>query len=377
MVAPDHPAVPLNGFSTLECPVDSIMQEDLEAIAGLSSLWEPLRGSTILVTGATGLIGSQLVKAIACRNRIYGTGVRVMALARSEEKANAILGDLKGRPEIMMVYGDLLGTFAIAEDLDYIIHCAGVTNSRYFVSHPVDTIRSIMESTRVVLAIARDKRVKSMVFLSSLEIYGVTDPGIAFVKESDSGMIDCMNTRSSYPEGKRLAECLCASYAAQYGVQAMVARLSQTFGPGVTFGDERVFAQFARSAIEKKDIILRTRGETIRNYCYTSDAITALLTILERGKAGEAYNVANRATVISIKDMARMVINSAAGTGIKVAYAPMEDIEKMGYAPVVRIRLDPSKLEGLGWVATYGLEQMFQRTIQSMILSSGLMGKGV
>ena len=135
-----------------------------------------------------------------------------------------------------------------------------------------------------------------MVYLSSLEVYGVPQTEDGTVTETDYGYIDPLSVRSSYSEGKRMVECLCASYAKEYQVPVKVARLSQTFGAGVEYHDGRVFAEFARCAVEKRNIILHTAGNTLRTYCYTKDAVAALLTILVKGEVGSAYNVTNKNT---------------------------------------------------------------------------------
>jgi dTDP-glucose 4,6-dehydratase len=311
-----------------------------------------------------------MVKAIACRNRLYGTGIRVLGLARSESKARAILAEIWERPEVRMVYADMLSGPLPDLHADFIFHCASITSSSYFVRFPVDTIQTILHGTRVVLELARKHKSEGIVFLSSSEIYGVPNPSAETVAEEDSGYLDSMKVRSSYSEGKRMAECLCASYAAQYAVPVKVARLSPTFGPGVLPEDDRVFAQFARSIANKQDITLRTPGETVRNYCYSGDAIAALLLILSKGRIGEAYNVANPATTISIRDIAMMVADKFSGGHTRVVFEIAEDTSELGYNPTVKVVLDSGKLQRLGWVPSVGLEQMFDRTIRSMIMRS-------
>ena len=230
----------------------------------------------------------------------------------------------------------------------------------------METIATAIDGTRNVLELARRCKVKGFLYLSSLEVYGVPAEGHVKMQESEAGYIDSMKVRSCYSEGKRMVECLCASYASEYGVPAKVVRLSQTFGAGVAYTDGRVFAQFARSAIEGADIVLKTKGETLRNYCYTADAVTALLLVLVKGSVGEAYNVANKDTAISIADMAKFVCDKFSGGRSKVVFDIAEDATKLGYNPVVKICLDTAKLEGLGWKAEFGLEEMFRRTIESM-----------
>ena len=208
--------------------------------------------------------------------------------------------------------------------------------------------------------------VKGMVYLSSLEVYGVTDPEKKSIKENEYGYIEQMVPRSSYSEGKRMAECLCISYGHEYGVPVKIVRLSQTFGPGVSYSDNRVFAQFARCAIENQDIVLKTKGETYRNYCYIRDAVTGILCVLLKGNFNEAYNIANKDTGISICDMAHMIADDIADKKINVVFDIADDIAKLGYGPTIKISLDTDKIEQLGWKAEVGLKDAFERMIQSM-----------
>ena len=186
------------------------------------------------------------------------------------------------------------------------------------------------------------------------------------ITENDYGYIEPLSVRSSYSEGKRMVECLCASYAHEYSVPVKIARLSQTFGPGVAYEDGRVFAEFARCALEQRDIVLHTQGHTVRSYCYTKDALSALLYILISGKAGEAYNVTNMDTAVSIKEMAELVCETIGSGKIKTVIDIPEDLASFGYNPEMIIRLDSKKLMQLGWKATIGLEEMFERLIKGM-----------
>lgn len=163
-----------------------------------------------------------------------------------------------------------------------------------------------------------------------------------------------------------MVECLCASYASEYGVPVKVARLSQTFGAGVEYHDGRVFAEFARCLMEKKDIVLHTDGSTVRSYCYTADAVCALYTILLKGESGEAYNVTNMDTACSIREMAELVAGLEPEAGVNVRIEIPEDLSSFGYNPQMVIRLDASKLKSIGYVPSVGMEDMFRRTIRSM-----------
>ena len=306
---------------------------------------------TYLVTGATGLIGAALVRALAAR------GDAVIAAARNVGKARSMFGALKG---VEIVEWDVARPLEARVSADCLIHAAAETASRGFVERPVETISTIVDGTRNVLEFARKAHVGKVVFLSTMEVYGV--PTVDPVTESDFGVLDSAAVRSSYPEAKRLAENLCAAYAKEHGVDVTIARLTQTFGPGVVRGDTRVFAQFAEAVLEKRDIVLHTEGRTARCYCYIDDAVSAILTLAEKGAAGEAYNVANPETYCTIREMAEML--AAANPPLRVVI-DASGAEGRGYAPEFRMRLSTAKLEALGWKPRTGLMEAFEGLVES------------
>ena len=343
-----------------------ILQADLDALMSDDSIsWDKLKGKSVFVTGATGLIGGQVVLALLNANAEKNLGMKIYAMVRNVEKADKLFG-YADKNVLSYVVQDVMSEVNLSEKVDYIIHGASMTSSKDFVDFPVETIKTAIGGTENILKFAKEKDISGMVYLSSLEIYGVVDFSIEKVYENMSGVIDCMSVRSSYSEGKRMVECLCASYASEYGIPVKVARLCQTFGPGVLYSDNRVFAQFARSIIEGKDIVLKTDGSTERNYCYIRDAVSAILTILLDGNSGEAYNVANKDTLISIRGMAEMLIENYPESGTKLVFDIAEDITKLGYNPKVKMNLATDKLEALGWKAQVGLEEMFRNLIISM-----------
>ena len=246
------------------------------------------------------------------------------------------------------------------------VMAASMTASSDFINRPVETTETVLYGTNNILKLARDKKVKQVVYLSTMEVYGVDDWQNEKVTEEQLGYIDILKPRSSYPESKRLAENLCVSYWSEYGVPVKIARLAQTFGPGVTKDDNRVFAQFAKSVINKNNIVLHTTGKSVRNYCYIRDCILAILTLLTKGENGQAYTVANEESCVSIKEMAEMVAKDIANGDIKVIIDIPKDIESYGYAPEENLKLSSKKIESLGWKAKIGLEESYRRMIESM-----------
>lgn len=349
----------------VETQNDTTLQKDIDRIASDIKNLPNINNKTFLVTGASGLLGSLIVKALMCLNHRYQFNVSVIALVRNLEKAQLTFGHLVDDSKLNIVVCDITAIPDIQGQIDYIIHGASVTSSREFVDHPVETITTAITGTNNVLELARIKKVSSMVYMSSLEMYGTLNSDVP-VSEDCGGYIDPLSVRSSYSESKRMVENLCCAFSSEYNLPVKIARLTQTFGAGVSYNDNRVFAQFARSVVENTNIVLHTTGSTVRNYCYTSDAVRALFYILIKGTSGSAYNVANMDTGVSIVDMAKLA--AALGTETKVVFNLMDN-EKHGYNPTVKICLDTTRLNELGWKAEVGLPDMFHNLIKSMKLS--------
>lgn len=326
---------------------NSIFEEDIKNIINYFDM-SVFDGKTILVTGATGLIGKLCVKSLL--NSGYNT--QVIALVRDEEKAKNIFGESKRLTYLVQDINQRINT---TRRVDYIIHAASTTSSKDFVEKPVETIYTAINGSRNVLEFAKNKRLEGMVYLSSLEIYGVKEK--ENIKEEDYGYIDILNPRSSYSESKKMVETMCISYGTEYGVPVKIARLAQTFGAGASISDNRVFAQFAKAIINKENIILHTKGETKRNYCYTTDAVRGIFTILTKGENNNAYNVANENSYCSISEMAHLLENEYTKVEYKI------DEVNRGYNPTVKIALNTQKLNALGWEAKVNLKEMFERLI--------------
>ncbi len=320
-----------------------------------------------LITGATGLLGSMLIKSIISSEEYKSGNVCVIAIARNEAKFNEVYSGYDCR-SIKLLKQDLCEPIKLTdmpENIDYIIHCAAATTSAYMVSNPVETADGIVLGTRNMLELARSFNVKSIVYLSSMEVYGsVADIGSPR-SEDELGDIRLDNARSCYPLAKRMAEHYCNIYNKEYGVPVKVARLAQTFGTGVRPEDNRVYMQFARAARDGNDIVLKTMGNSIGNYCAIEDAVNAIFTILEKGINGETYNVVNEANTMSIRSMAELVAERIAEGRIKVRIE-LEDAAKTGYAPDTGLRLSGEKLRRLGWKPTKDLVQMYKDVLMNM-----------
>lgn len=331
--------------------------KDIEEIVSDPSIpWEKLTDGIVVVTGASGLLGSLLLKTLVAIKRKWNLNLTIVGISRDPKKAESKLRDLFGYVQFVT-----LPDFLENGRADYIIHTGSPTSSAFFVSNPVEVINAIYEDLNSLLSFCRKKRVKAFVQLSTMEIYGDTAEGP--VNESGQGKLDPFSVRSSYSEAKRVAETLCKAYAEEYQIPCQVIRLTQCFGAGVDIEkDQRVFADFLHKALQRKPIVLYTKGETCRSYIYTADAIRAIFVIMLKGKHSEAYNVANPASYCSIAEMAGLVANLF-GTTVEIR---LDSELSRKFNPTQKINLDISKLEKLGWAPQISLRESFSRMARNV-----------
>ncbi|MBO7496349.1 MAG: NAD-dependent epimerase/dehydratase family protein [Salinivirgaceae bacterium] len=332
-----------------------ILQEDIKIITADKNIaWNKLFNAKILVTGATGLIGSLCIRTLLA----IDIPLQIYALVRDIQKAKSLFGD-----KVNYIVGDVRNPLEDEIIVDFIIHCASNTKSKLMVDAPVDTLDIAISGTKNILNYANKCKIKSMAYLSSMEVYGITTATQNPVSEDKLGFIDLTSARSSYSEGKRAAECLCMCYYHQYKLPVKIVRLALTFGAGIPLSDNRVSMQFANSVISGKDIILHTAGKSISNFCYTTDTVRGIFTILLNGEDGQSYNVCNDNETRSISEIAELVVREIAENAIKVDYDIPQN-KNFGYAPDVLLRLTSAKLNKLGWRATVNLETAYRRLIK-------------
>lgn len=341
--------------------MNKFLEEDFQHIIDTDIPWDNMNGKTVFITGGTGFLGSLLIRFFDYLNAKQHRNIRVVALVRNEEKAKRVIGDSNA----ILVKGDICDPLVIPSDVDFIFHCAAVTESKLMVEKPVEVAEGIVLGTNNIMRLAYEKKVKYVIYVSSMEIYGKMDCLSGKVSEEDSGIIDILNVRSCYPMGKRMAENICFNYYNEYDVPIKIARLAQTFGAGVFKTDNRIFAQFAKCIINGKDIVLHTDGSAMGNYCYSADAILGLFFILFKGDNGQAYNVVNEESSMTIKEMAELVSDKFSHGSVSIKYdIPKEN--KYGYAPASKIRLSADKIRSLGWEPRFGMEDMYERLIGYM-----------
>ena len=338
-----------------------LYQEDLEYIAKLPLPWEKLNGKTVLVSGATGLIGTMLVDAIMMKNEISNYNIGIIALGRSVQKAQKRFADYFKNENFLFVSADVNKPVYIEKNIDFLFHCASNTHPYAYSTDPIGTIMTSVLGTNNLLLMAQKKNVERIVFLSTVEIYGENTMNIERFSEKDLGYIDCNTMRAGYPEGKRTGEALCQSYICKYGMDIVIPRICRVFGPTMLESDTKALAQFINNAVEGKNITLKSEGTQYYSYCYVADVISALLYILFYGESGEAYNIADRNFDIRLKDLASMLADIA---GTDVIFDLPDAIEVKGFSKATHALLDSERLCDLGWRTNGTMYEALKKTVE-------------
>ena len=319
----------------------------------------PEKECTILVTGATGMIGSCIIDTILYTDYKYGNRIKVVAsgrkLSRLQDRFN-----YSGMRQISFIEQDIQQPFDADEPIDYIIHTASNADPLKYSLYPVETMLTNLYGTDNMLKYCSAHKKTRILLTSSFETYGKIINQDKYA-EYDSGEIALNEIRSCYPESKRCAEILLRCYAKEYEVDGVIARLCSIYGPTMEETDSKAHAQFIRNGISGKDIVLKSKGNQRRTYCYLLDAVDAILKILFTGKSGEAYNVANESCETSIAELAQLIAKIC---GVKVIYERAGEIEQKGYSREQNCILDNSKLRSLGWEGMYSLCEGVESTIK-------------
>lgn len=317
--------------------------------------FEKLNGKNILITGACGLIGSAIIDFLIENN----VECNIYAMARNRNKAQKCFAKYLDNPLLHIVEGDVNAPIKGNIVFHYIINAASNANPNAYALDPVGTMWTNINGTKNLLDYGREHSLERFLYVSSGEVYGNGD--VANWKESDSGYVDCMTLRSCYPTSKRAAETLCVAYSHQYHIEAVVARPCHTYGPHFTDNDTRAYAQFVRNARNHEDIVLKSRGEQYRSWLYVKDCASAILTILLKGLNGEAYNVADVNSCVTIRELAEMIAHIG---GSKVVFDLPSEVERQGFSVIRKAVFDISKLEALEWIPQYKLQEALVETIK-------------
>lgn len=336
--------------------------EDVFCTTSLKFPWDTLKDKSIMLSGATGLIGSFFVDVVMEKNARSDLNCTVYALGRNEEKAKSRFSKYCYSPKFKFIQYDVkvpLVTDEI-ETVDYVLHMASNTHPLLYSTDPIGTILTNLIGLQNLLDYALEHHVTRFIFASSNEIYGENRGDVELFTEDYCGYIDCNTLRAAYPESKRCGEALCQAYKAQKGIDVIVARFTRSYGPTMEMSNTRALSQFIKKAVEGEDIVLKSTGTQYFSYTYMADAVSGLLWVLLAGQSGEAYNIADKSGDIRLKDLAEIIAQT---NGRKVVFEAPDAVEAAGYSKATKARLDGHKLRQLGWVPKYDIKSGMERTI--------------
>lgn len=343
--------------------MNKILDQDLEQIISEKISWEKLKGKTVLITGASGMVGSYMLYVLLKLNDKLGYGIKVIAMVRNPKKLPA---EVTGRDDVKIVVHDVTEKYESDEKLDYIVHAASPASPLIMQNQPVETIAANTIGTFNTLMLAKDHNADGYIFISSREIYGQPGEGQEFFYEDTYGFVDQLNPRSCYSEGKKAAETMCASFKAEYGLNVKIARLAHTYGPGMSIYDGRVQADFLKNIVHNEDIVLKSTGAAVRTYTYISDATVGMFKIL-LDSDDIVYNIGNENCKVSIRELAEIMVDIYPERGLKLVFDIPEGGTK-GTAPYTLGILNSGKLRALGWEPKYSVKEGFKRTLEFLEL---------
>lgn len=338
---------------------ESYWKDVQEVISGIPDITK-LFGKSVMITGATGMICSAVAELLFWLNKESNANVRIILAGRNQERMQQRFYCFKEGKDFSFLEYDATKDFVSKESYDFIIHGASPADPASFINHPVETMFANMIGLSSFLDIAKENPPTRLLYISSSEVYGKKDESRPYL-ESDYGYVDILNPRACYPSSKRAAETLCAAYHEEYGVDFVVVRPGHIYGPSITETDSRASAQFTRKAKAGENIVLKSAGTQLRSYTYTLDCASAILTVLLKGECGEAYNISNPHSIVTIRELAECMAKTA---GVKVVYEQASDQELKSYNMMDNSSLQSTKLENMGWMGRFDIKKGIGSTIK-------------
>lgn len=337
-----------------------IWLEDLDMLIKHLPEIDELAGKAVFITGATGLICSAVVDVLIRWNETHDPKIKIIAAGRSNQKVADRFAQFSNRQYFSFAKYD-----ATSKDndfdfsCDYIIHGASNASPNHIVAEPVETMLSNFYGVKNLLDYVKQGNAKRLLYISSSEVYGKKEHNLPS-KIDDYGSIDILNPRNSYSVGKCAAETLCASYYEEYGVDSVIVRPGHIYGPTASENDNRVSSVWAYAAARGENIVMKSDGRQIRSYCYCLDCASAILKVLLKGQSIHAYNISNPDSIISIRDVAEIIVDVA---NVKLNIKLPTKEEKKRFNPMDNSSLNGKELLDLGWQGLFDAPSGFLHTV--------------
>lgn len=323
--------------------------------------WEELEGKTLFLSGASGMLGSFLIDVLMKRNQGLEPSCRcrLIALSRNEAVLRERFSRWAEMEELQMIAGDVSHPLPADIKADYFIHAASTTHPRAYSTEPINTVLSNILGTRNMLDAAAICGARFLL-LSSVEIYGENRGDCEYFTEDYCGYLNCNTLRAGYPEAKRVSEAMCQAWIQEKGVDACIVRLPRSYGPTMRMSDSKAIAQFIKNGLLGEDIVLKSAGTQNYSYLYTYDAVMGLLLLLLKGECGSAYNLGDKGSDITLRDLAKTI---ASVCGCHVTFGEADSTESKGYSTATKALMDASKARELGWESEYTLASGMGETV--------------
>ena len=331
---------------------------DIEKLTKINLPFDRLKNKKILITGASGLIGSFFIDTIMYLNKTKDFNCYIYAVGLS--KINKRFSNYEENKLFTYISHDVNKPLKVKEKVDYIIHLASNTHPVLYATKPISTITTNVIGTKNMLDFAVKCKAERFVFASSNEIYGENRGDVELFDEDYCGYINSNTLRAGYPESKRCGEALCQAYIEEKKLDVVVARFTRTYGPTMLKEDSKAISQFISKAMNDEDIVLKSKGNQYYSFTYVYDAVYGLFTVLLKGKCGDAYNISNIDSDITLADLAKTIANVV---GRKVVFEIPNEVESKGFSKATKARLNNKKLLDLGYKPIYDIKKGVEKTI--------------
>jgi dTDP-glucose 4,6-dehydratase len=269
-------------------------------------LWDELRGCRLFITGGTGFVGRWLVESLLWANERRELGVRVVVLTRDPKGFSVSAPALAAHPSIGLLAGDMRSFTFPDGRVDYVVHAATETVGMPGTYDPVHKFDADVEGTRRVVALARERGARRLLFMSSGAVYGPQPPDMALVSEEYPGAPDPTDPWTAYGQAKRVSEFLCTAAGAESDIEVVIARCFAFAGPYLPLDANYAIGNLIRDALAGGPVVVAGDGSPFRSYLYAADLAIWLWTLLLKGRPSRVYNVGSDVAV-SIDALARTV----------------------------------------------------------------------